>query len=143
MNALMLFYFVSGDLWYAFKLHMFIYGLFGLVFNRVLFCGHRLQELWSEGAERIQDFGEHTISVTNDTDTWLTGFFSYLLLAGFNIHTPHHMFPTADHAALPKIMTIIDRVCKKQGVKHFETSRAKCFVSLTKGIIYRVPFVRK
>jgi fatty acid desaturase len=143
MSVLLLFYCVSGDIWYSLKLHMFIYGLFGLVYNRVLFCGHRLQELWSEGAERIQDFGEHTISVTNDTDTWITGFYSYLFLAGFNIHTPHHFFPTADHAALPKIMTIINRVCKKMGVKHYETSRGKCFVSLSKGIVSRIPFVRK
>lgn len=53
LTVLLVFYNVSGDFWYALKLHMFIYGLFGLIFNRVLFCGHRLQELWSEGAERI------------------------------------------------------------------------------------------
>ena len=51
------FYFHTGDFWYSLKLHLFIYGIFGLMFNRMLFCGHRLQELWSEGAERIQDFG--------------------------------------------------------------------------------------
>lgn len=143
LTVLLVFYQASGSFWYAFKLHLFIYGLFGLIFNRVLFCGHRLQELWSEGAERIEDFGEHTILSTNDTDTWMTGFFSYLLLAGFNIHTPHHFFPTADHAALPRIMAIIDRACKKMGIKHFETTRAKCFVSLSKGIINRIPFIRK
>ena len=38
-----IFYLKSGSFWYAFKLHLFIYGLFGLIFNRVLFCGHRLQ----------------------------------------------------------------------------------------------------
>lgn len=136
-------YLRTGDLWYAFKLHLFIYGVFGALFNRVLFCGHRLQELWSEGAERIQDFGEHTILSTNDTDTGITGFWSFLLLAGFNIHTPHHFFPTADHSALPKILTILDRECSKKGITRFQTNRVKCLISLSKGIINRVPFVRK
>ena len=125
------------------KLHMCIYGFFGLLFNRMVFCGHRLQELWTEGAERIQDFGEHTMATTSDTDKWLTGFFSYLFLAGFNNHTPHHFFPTADETIHPKIMVIIDRVCKRMGVKHFESSRFQCFMSISKGIRKRVPFVRK
>ena len=137
------FYLRTGDVWYSLKLHVFIYGIFGLLFNRMLFCGHRLQELWSEGAERIQDFGEHTMAATNDTDTWITGFFSYLLLAGFNVHTPHHFFPTADLAIHSKILVILERVCKRMGIKHFETSRAKCFVSLSKGIVSRIPFVKK
>ena len=133
------FYFTTGDWWYSFKLHVYIYGIFGLIFNRMLFCGHRLQELWTEGAERIEDFGEHTILSTNDTDTWITGFFSYLFTAGFNVHTPHHFFPTADLAIHSKILVIIKRVCQRKGIKHFETSRGKCFVSF----INRIPFVRK
>ena len=51
------FYFTSGSWTQALKFHFFIYCLFGLLFNRVLFCGHRLGELWTEGAERIEDFG--------------------------------------------------------------------------------------
>jgi len=137
------FYYTTGDLWYSLKLHLFIYAVFGFLFNRMLFCGHRLQELWTEGAERIDDFGEHTIYATNDTDTWVTGFFAYLFLAGFNIHTPHHFFPTADLSAHPKILKILERVCKRKGIKHFETSRGKCLLNLSKGIVKRAPFVRK
>ena len=37
------FYLRTGDVWYSLKLHVFIYGIFGLLFNRMLFCGHRLQ----------------------------------------------------------------------------------------------------
>lgn len=48
-----LFYYVSGSAWEAFKLHIFIYAFFGFAFNRVLFCGHRVAETWTEGAERI------------------------------------------------------------------------------------------
>ena len=141
--VILTFYYTTGNFWFSLKLHFFIYGVFGLIFNRVLFCGHRLQELWTEGAERIEDFGEHTVLATNDTDTWMSGFMSYLFLAGFNIHTPHHFFPTADLMAHPRIIKIIERECQKKGIKHFETSRAKCFVSLTKGILHRIPFVRK
>ena len=137
------FYMVSGDAWYALKLHIFLYGFYGLLLNRIIFCGHRLQELLTEGSERVQDFGEHTILSTNDTDTWIHGIFSYILLAGFNVHTPHHFFPTADLAALPKIFDIIKETCKKMGIKRFETNRVSCFASLSKGIIKRLPFIRK
>jgi hypothetical protein len=68
LGVYLLFYFASGDAWFAFKLHIFLYGLFGFIFNRTLFCGHRLQELWTEGAERIEDFGEHTMASSSDTD---------------------------------------------------------------------------
>lgn len=141
--VLILFYYASGEnIWAAFKLHIFMYGLFGFMFNRVLFCGHRLQELWTEGAERINDFGEHTVLSTSDTDTGLEGFWSYLLLGGFNIHTPHHFFPTADHAALPKILKIIDETCKEMNIKHTTNTRIACFKSISKGIVSRIPFER-
>jgi fatty acid desaturase len=80
---------------------------------------------------------------TNDSDTWVTGIFSYLFLGGFNNHTPHHFFPTADLSVQPKIMKIIDRICKEKGIKHFQTNRISCFISISKGIINRIPFVRK
>ena len=57
LSVFFTFYFVSEDCWYSIKLHLFIYGVYGLLANRILFCNHRLQELWSEGAERIEDFG--------------------------------------------------------------------------------------
>lgn len=44
---------------------------------------------------------------TSDTDTWIRGILSYMLLAGFNVHLAHHFFPTADHHILPKIREII------------------------------------
>lgn len=37
------FYLNTGDFWYSLKLHLFIYAFFGFLFNRMLFCGHRLQ----------------------------------------------------------------------------------------------------
>ena len=125
------------------KLHLYIYGVFGFIANRILFCNHRIQEVWSEGAERIQDFGEHTILSTNDTDTWVTGFIAYVFLAGFNNHTSHHFFPTADQSSHPKILKVIKKVCKEKGIKHFTTNRIQCFISLSKGILHRIPFIRK
>jgi len=38
-----LFFIVSQDFWYSFKLHCCIYGTFGILFLRIVFCGHRLQ----------------------------------------------------------------------------------------------------
>lgn len=108
LSVFALFYAASGDLYYALKLHIFLYAVFGFIFNRVLFCGHRVAETWTEGAERIQDFGEHTVYSTSDTDVWATGFISYFLLSGLNIHVPHHLFPTADLAVMPKLLSIID-----------------------------------
>lgn len=68
---------------------------------KILLCGHRIQDTWTEGCEKIEDYGEHTINATSDTDVWITGIWSYLLLAGFNVHMAHHLFPTADHHILP------------------------------------------
>jgi fatty acid desaturase len=73
----------------------------------------------------------------------LTGFFSYLLVGGFNIHTPHHLFPTADLSALPKILAIIDEVCKEKGIRQTKNNRLSCFVSLSKNIVKRSPFSKK
>jgi hypothetical protein len=47
------FYAFSGNFYTSLKLYLFLYGLFGLALGKVLFCGHRLQELWTEGAEKI------------------------------------------------------------------------------------------
>jgi fatty acid desaturase len=49
---------------------------------------------------------------SNDTDVGLKGFLSYALTVGLNIHTPHHFFPTADHAILPAILDIIQQTCR-------------------------------
>ena len=42
-----LFYLVCGDIMYSLKLHLFLYAVFGLLFNRVIFCGHRVGDLWT------------------------------------------------------------------------------------------------
>ena len=70
---------------------------------KVLFCGHRIQDTWTEGSEKIEDYGEHTVYATSDTDNWIHGVWSYILLAGFNVHVAHHFFPTADHRMLPLV----------------------------------------
>ncbi len=85
----------------ALKFYLVIYCSFSFLLMKVLLCGHRVQDTWTEGAEKIEDFGEHTVLATSDTDTWIHGIWSYLLLAGFNIHVAHHLFPTADHRILP------------------------------------------
>jgi fatty acid desaturase len=136
------FYLFNGSLLETLKIYLFMYGLFGLILGRILFCGHRLQELWTEGAEKIEDFGEHTVSSSNDTDTWLRGFWSYAFTAGLNIHNAHHFFPTADHAILPAIMDIIDETCKEMKIQYHRTSRLQCFKSLSKGFIHRIPWER-
>lgn len=50
LSVIIIFYLLSGDLAEAIKAHLFVYGLFGFIMNRVLFCNHRTQEVWSEGA---------------------------------------------------------------------------------------------
>lgn len=57
LSVLLILYICSAKLWGSLKLYLFLYGLYGFIMNRVLFCNHRIQEVWSEGAERIQDFG--------------------------------------------------------------------------------------
>lgn len=143
LSVFLTFYIVSGDCWFSIKLHLYIYAIYGFMANRILFCNHRLQELWSEGAERIEDFGEHTVLSTSDTDTWLSGFWAYLIAGGFNLHTAHHFFPTADQRVHHKITKIIDKVCQKKGIKRFTANRIQCFIAISKGILHRVPFVRK
>ena len=49
---------------------------------------------------------------TSDVDSSITGILSFVFLAGFNLHTIHHFFPTADHSILPKINKILIEVCK-------------------------------
>lgn len=39
------------------------------------------------------------------------------------MHVPHHLFPTADVSALPKLMEIIDEVCQEKGAKQIRNSR--------------------
>jgi fatty acid desaturase len=85
----------------ALKIYLTIYCTFSFLLMKILLCGHRIQDTWTEGCEKIEDYGEHTINATSDTDVWITGIWSYLLLAGFNVHMAHHLFPTADHHILP------------------------------------------
>jgi fatty acid desaturase len=35
-----------------------------------------------------------------------------MLLAGFNIHIAHHLFPTADHSILPEINKMLIQLCQ-------------------------------
>lgn len=140
----LLFYFSSGgNAFLAIKIHLFLYGVFGFCFSRVLFCGHRLQELWTEGAERIEDFGEHTMASTNDTDVQVRGLWSYFLLGGFNLHTPHHMFPTADHHFLGELYGVVREVCAEEGVKNWVHNRLTCIQSLSKAIVQRIPYEKE
>ena len=44
------FYLFNDSLYETLKIYLFMYGIFGLILGRILFCGHRLQELWTEGA---------------------------------------------------------------------------------------------
>ena len=66
-----------------------------------------MPELWTEGDERIWDFGEHAVSSTCDVNPGVTGVLSFVFMAGFNIHTIHHFFPTIDHSMLPKVNHIL------------------------------------
>lgn len=44
---------------------------------------------------------------TSDVNPKVTGIPSFVFLAGFNLHTIHHFFPTADHSILPKMNEIL------------------------------------
>ena len=80
---------------------------------------------------------------TSDTDAWIHGIFSYILMAGFNNHVPHHFFPTADHHMLPKIKKIMEEVCRERGLKYNDKTRWECAKSLTRGFTKRVAFANK
>jgi len=68
MLIMLYFYAFNGNVWLSFKMYLFLYGIFGVMFGRASFCRHRLQELWTEGSQKIEDYGEHTVASTNDTD---------------------------------------------------------------------------
>jgi fatty acid desaturase len=102
---------------FALKLYLGIYCSFTFLLMKVLFCGHRVQDTWTAGCPSISDFGEHTLCATSDTDVWVKGIWSYLFLAGFNLHISHHMFPTADHEIIPKIDGILTQLCRERGFK--------------------------
>lgn len=42
-----LIYYFQQDFWVSFKLYLFVYAVYGTIFLKILFCGHRLQELWT------------------------------------------------------------------------------------------------
>lgn len=50
LGVILFYYLMSGDLIESLKLYLFLYAVFGLILSRILFCGHRLQELWTEGS---------------------------------------------------------------------------------------------
>lgn len=100
-------YAVNGDWVVSVKLWLVVYVFYSFFFFKVLLCEHRMPELWTEGNERIWDFGEHTVASTSDVNPSVTGIASFVLLAGFNLHTIHHFFPTADHSILPKLNKIL------------------------------------
>jgi fatty acid desaturase len=105
-------YFLNGDPFETLKLWFFMYIFYSFFFFKVLLCEHRMPELWTEGNARIWDFGEHTVASTSDVNPSVTGIFSYMFLAGFNLHAIHHFFPTADHSILPRLNEILIQVCK-------------------------------
>jgi fatty acid desaturase len=100
-------YLLKRDLLNSFLLFFFMQACFGFSITKCIFCGHRTQDMWTAGNERIEDFGEHTLATTCDTTTDLKGFLSMALFAGFNQHIAHHFFPTIDHYHLNKVLPII------------------------------------
>lgn len=48
-----LIYLNSPSFFDALKLYLVIYCTFGFCVMKVLLCGHRVQDTWSEGAEKI------------------------------------------------------------------------------------------
>lgn len=136
-------YLVSGSFFEAFKLYLVIYCSFSFLLMKVLFCGHRVQDTWTEGSEKIDDYGEHTLCATCDTDTWIQGIWSYIVVAGFNIHVAHHLFPTADIHMLPQIDEILKKLALENGMKKNEKTRIECLISFNKGFMNRIPYTRK
>ena len=100
-------YLFNGDIVESLKLFFFMQACFGFSLTKCIFCGHRTQDMWTAGCDPIQDYGEHTLAVTCDTTTELTGYLSMALFAGFNQHISHHLFPTIDHYHLSKVLPLI------------------------------------
>lgn len=51
LSQLLLFYIFNGNIYMSFKLFLTIHCFFGFIFTKVTFGSHRIQELWTEGAE--------------------------------------------------------------------------------------------
>lgn len=100
-------YTINGEILTSLKLWFCLYIFYSFFFFKILLCEHRMPELWTQGNPRILDFGEHTIASTSDVNPTVRGIASFLFLAGFNLHTIHHFFPTADHNILPKLNEIL------------------------------------
>lgn len=109
-------YVFNNDWFESFKLFFFIQACFGFSLTKCIFCGHRVQDTWTAGCEPISDFAEHTLATTCDTTTYLTGFLSMMLFAGFNQHIAHHLFPTIDHYHLSKITPLVKETAKEFNV---------------------------
>lgn len=50
-------YLVNGSFMEALKLYLVLYCSFSFLLMKVLFCGHRVQDTWTEGSEKIEDYG--------------------------------------------------------------------------------------
>ena len=79
-------------------------------------AGHRTGREWTEGDPEIRDFGEHQVASSTNMTSRRRGFWSYIINAGFNIHSVHHMFPTIDNHFLPLADAILDDECRKMGL---------------------------
>ena len=80
------------------------------------------------------------MATTCDTTTELGGMLSYMFFAGFNIHSVHHLFPTADHSQFPKILPLVVETCKEFGIKYRCKTKWQCLVSISKNMVSRVPY---
>ena len=98
-----LIYLITNDLILSLKLFTTMHVVFGFLFLKLTFLGHRTGAEWTAGNVEIRDFAEHQIYASSDTPTNnCRGFWSYLLYAGFNFHAIHHIFPTIDNHSLPE-----------------------------------------
>lgn len=129
-------------LWPALRLFLAMQGLFGFIVTKTLFCGHRQSTLWAEGDARVQDFGEHTAIATNDNETGLNAFVSFLFFSGFNIHIAHHLFPTIDHSRLPLANAVVQEVLRERGLHYNCSTKVGCMVEYSKCVVRRVPFAK-
>ena len=56
LTIIALSYLVNGSFFEAVKLYLVIYCSFSFLLMKVLFCGHRVQDTWTEGCAKIEDY---------------------------------------------------------------------------------------
>ena len=92
-------------------------GIFALIILLTPHANVRSSFPRPDNSGRIQDsWLQHQFATTNDV--YLDNWFSRNLLANFNLHLAHHLFPWISHLHAPKVTGLIIDFCKDNGFEY-------------------------